>query len=127
VLRAEAAARLSDETQAAYGAAEAREDTDWLEVTAALQQRLLREAGVPVERMAAALWLLRSAAALFPHEAELAAIPLHVRHNRARQGSLVVGDAAPDVPLHPLADAAPISLLAACADAPTLLVAGSFT
>ena len=67
-------------------------------------------------------------AGLFPRDAELAAIPLHVRHNRARQGNLVVGDAAPDVPLHPLADGAPpTSLLAACAGAPTLLVAGSFT
>ncbi len=32
---------MSEETQAAYGAAEARQDTDWLEVTAVLQQRLL--------------------------------------------------------------------------------------
>ena len=128
-MRAEEAARLSDETQAAYAAAEAREDTDWLEVTDALQKRVLREGGVPPARMAAALFALRAAAQLLPHEPELAAIPLYVRHNRAAQGSLRAGDAAPDVPLHaPRAGGPATTLRAACAaPRPTLLVAGSFT
>ena len=39
-LHREEEARLSAETQAAYAAAEARHDTDWLEATEGLQERL---------------------------------------------------------------------------------------
>ena len=118
--------------QAAFGAAEAAEsDTDWLEVVSAMQKRILREAGVPSERMAAALWLLRSAAQLWPEDANLQAISGWVRHNRASAGTLVVGDPAPDVPLFPIEAATPpappSSVRCACAGKPTLLVAGSFT
>jgi len=130
VLRAEEAARLSDETQAAYAAAEREEgDSDWLEVTGRLQRRVLREHGVPPERMAAALFATRSAAALFPHDAELRGISLYVRHNRAQRGSLVAGDQLPDVPLYPPEPSmAATSLRAVCAgEQPTLLVAGSWT
>ena len=134
-LRAEEVARLSASTQAAYAAAEAREDTDWLDVTEELQQRVLRdEAGVPPAHMAAALFALRGAAQLFPRDAELRRIPLYVRHNRAEQGTLRAGDALPEVPLFPLRpaaaanDDAATSLRAVCAGMqPTLLVAGSFT
>ena len=134
-LRAEEVARLSASTQAAYAAAEAREDTDWLEVTEELQQRVLRdEAGVPPARMAAALFALRSAAQLFPRDADLRSIPLYVRHNRAERGALRDGDALPEVPLFPLRPAAnaaadgATSLRAVCAGTqPTLLVVGSFT
>lgn len=127
MLRAEADARLSDATQEAYGAAEMRDDADWLDVTADLQTRLLTEAGVPANRMAAALWLLRSAASLFPAD-PLCRIGVHVVHNRARAGELAAGDAAPDVPLYALGSgSAPTTLRAACDGAPTLLVAGSFT
>lgn len=127
MLRSEEAARLAEETQAAYAEAE-RGGSDWLQVTEALQKRLLREAGVPRERMAAALFALRAAAQLFPGDAELCSIPLYVRHNRAAQGSLREGDAVPDVLLHPLRRDGALSLRAACAGPlPTLLVAGSWT
>jgi hypothetical protein len=99
LLVAENAARLSAETQAAYAAAEAA-DADpafgWMEVTDALQRRLLRERGVAPEHEAAALRALRAATYTFP---ALAAIPLYRRFQRARAGSLAPGDAPPDVPL----------------------------
>ena len=127
MLRAEEAARRSEETQAAYGEAE-RGGSDWLQVTEALQRRLLREAGVAPERAAAALFALRAAAQLFPCDAELRSIPLYVRNNRAAQGSLREGDAVPDVLLHRGAAAHAVSLRTACAGPlPTLLVAGSWT
>ena len=148
-LVAEEAARHSTEVQGAYGAAEAEgSDTDWLEVTGAMQRRVLSEVGgVPSERMAAALWVLRSAHQLWPDDAELRQLSCWVRHNRAAAGKLAPGDAAPDVPLHALDDvplhaldggvgapsraaapvARPLSVRAACGGAPTLLVAGSFT
>ena len=132
LLRAENAARLSPETQAAYAAAEARDDTDWMEVTDALQRRLLRDAGVPPEREAAALRALRAATYTYP---ALAAIPLYRRFQRARAGELSPGDAAPDVRLLTPSGAATTLLAgaAACrvgadgiaAPLPLLLCAGS--
>jgi hypothetical protein len=100
LLHRENAARLSPATQALYAAAEARQDTDWMEVTDALQRRLLREAGVPPLSEAAALRALRAATHTYP---ALASIPLYVRHQRARAGELAPGPAAPDVPLLTLA------------------------
>ncbi len=42
---------------------------------------------------------LRRATLNFPDDAEIASIPLYVRNNRARRGTLRVGDKGPDVPL----------------------------
>jgi hypothetical protein len=125
-MRAEEAARLSMATQRAYAAAEARTDSSWLTVTADLQRRVLERAGVPSERMAAALYVLRAAAQLFPDDAELRAIPLQVRNNRACEGRLREGGQLVDLPLHHL-NSGTTSLSKACAGRPTLLVAGSFT
>ena len=129
MLRREEAERHSDAVQAAFGVAEAAgSETDWLEVVSAMQARVVVEAGVPSERRAAALWLMRSAASLWPDDDELRTISCWVRHNRASSGSLAVGDDAPDMPLHPIdGPTAATSLLRACARKPTLLVAGSFT
>lgn len=125
VLRAEEAARLSETTQLAYAEAEAR-GSDWLEVTEALQTRLLREAGVSSGRMAAALYVLRTATQLFTSNGELCSIPLYVRHNRAELGALRDGDALPDVTLYNLDESA-VSVRHACGDAPVLLISGSWT
>ena len=131
-LRAEETARLSSATQAAYGEAESGAhgtDGSWLEVTDALQQRVLTELGVPPDRMAAALFVLRAASQLFPDDAELRQLPLYVRHNRAQLGTLRPGDALPDVPLFsPDATGAATTLREACdGPQPTLVVAGSWT
>ena len=128
MLRAEEAQRLAPATQAAYGVAEASFDSDWLKVTEELQKRVLRQHGVPPARLAAALYLLRTATQLFPHDDELQRIPLYVRHNRAEQGDLQPGDPLPSVTLHSLQSGAPTTLACACdGPQPTLLVAGSFT
>ena len=58
-----------------------------------------------------------------------------MRHNRAAAGTLRVGDAAPELPLHPVGTPARPALGAhgassvarACAGKPTLLVAGSWS
>jgi hypothetical protein len=127
-LRAEEAERLSPATQAAYHEAEASGHSSWLEVTDALQRRVLQGHRVPRERMAAALFVLRAAAQLFPHDNDVQSIPLYVRHNRAEQGSLRAGDPLPVVRLHPLHTGATTTLPVECAGRqPVLLVAGSFT
>jgi len=135
-MHAENSARLSAATQAEYGAAEAAgSERDWLEVTDALQRSVVEAAGVPPERRAAALWLLRSAAQLWPADEEPRRASLWVRHNRAAAGTLRVGDAAPELPLHPVGTPARPALGAhgassvarACAGKPTLLVAGSWS
>ncbi len=62
ILSREDELRLSSETQAAYEAAEAHTSSiDWLEVTEGLQRRVLREAGVADNQMAAALTAMRTA------------------------------------------------------------------
>ena len=145
LLTREDTCRQSEATQAAYADAEAPgSDTDWLEVTAAMQERVLRESGVPQARMAAALWLLRSAHALWPQDARMRQVSCWVRHNRARNGTLTPGCPAPDLPLQPIeierekergassagasaGVAAVTSVQLVCAGKPTLLVAGSYT
>jgi hypothetical protein len=112
----------------AYHAAEASGHSSWLEVTDVLQRRVLQVHSVPPERMAAALFVLRAAAQLFPHDEDVQSIPLYVRHNRAEQGSLRAGDLIPLVTLHPPKPGTTTTLPVACAgQQPTLLVAGSFT
>lgn len=128
VLRREDAARRSPATQQAYAAAEASGTSDWMAVTRTLQETLLREAGVPPERMAAALHLLRGAAHIVGADALGDALPLYVRHNRATAGRLREGDRIPSaLRLHQL-DGTPLALGEAVGrGVPTLLVAGSWT
>lgn len=133
LLREEEEVRLSPQTQEVYGRVESGTaddgDGDWLDVTDRLQRDLVRRAGVPARREAAALWLLRCASQIFPSDPELmgpSAISLYVRHQRAGIGSLCAGDPAPDVPLLTL-EGSPTSVCTACGARPTLLVAGSFT
>jgi predicted mannosyl-3-phosphoglycerate phosphatase (HAD superfamily) len=127
ILRAEEAARHAPETQAAFAAAEQRDDSDWLAVADALQRRLLRDAGVPPLHEADALRHLRAATYTYP---ALAAIPVYRRMQRARAGTLIVGDAPPDVPLLTM-DGERTSLLEAASTLgqrkPVLLVAGSIS
>lgn len=130
MLRREEAARLSEETQAAYALAEAS-GSDWMHVTRRLQERLLSEAGVGPSRMAAGLHVLRCAASLFA-EATLAAhgaLPLYVRHNRASAGQLSEGDAVPaGLIVHDLdGSAVDFATTLSGRPVPTLLVAGSWT
>lgn len=135
VLRLEEQRRMSDEMQSKYADAEkTASDTDWMEVTNDMQTALLSEVGVPAERMAAALHLLRSAHRIWPDDAEVRSVSCWVRHNRAREGSLRAGERAPDVKLFlaPSEDdpSAPIqttSVNEMCDGKRTLVVSGSYT
>ena len=136
--------RLAPSTQRAYEAAEAgigRSGAgagDWLEVTDALQRRVVREfiwaedkgrvcgsaqqRDYNIEESKRTVTLschggareelllraLRSATSWYP---ALCSIPLYVRHNRARAGELKVGDRLPDAALR-LIDGTATSLVA---------------
>ena len=79
--------RLSPEGQAAFAAAEEKDDEDWMEVASRMQFAALREVGLaPTAKNVA---LLRAKALEHPE------IALYVRYNRCRQGELHVGDSAP--------------------------------
>ena len=98
MLRREAALRLDAATQREYAEVEAAGDdaVTWMEVTTALQRRVVAEWGFGGARARAALRALREIAPLRPD------VAFWARHNRARRGDLAAGDVAPDAPLAPL-------------------------
>ena len=130
MLRREHELRLSAETQAAYAAAGERPDA-WLAVTEALQLRVAAEAGFSApEDAAAAVAYLRAVQSNFAGDAEVLSIPLYVRFNRCRAGTLSPGDPAPDAPLLRADGATRCSvhaLHAALGRMPLLLLGGSYT
>ena len=78
--------------------------SDWIDhvdqlqriiISRKLQQLLQRE--VSENEVERGIYSLQTATIRYP---ELKSIPLYVRFNRARRGSLKVGDMAPDVPLY---------------------------
>ena len=86
-LKVENRMRLSPEGQAAFAAAEEKDDDDWMEAASRMQFQSLKEVGLaPTARNVA---LLRATALEHPE------IALYVRHNRCRKGELQVGDSAP--------------------------------
>jgi hypothetical protein len=132
MLRREEAQRLCAATQAAYGAA--RGADAWLAVTEALQRRVAAEAGFATPAAVdAAVAYLRCAQSTFAGDAEVLSVPLYVRFNRCRAGTLAPGDAAPDAPLLRADGRTPCSVhalhaaLTAGGARPLLLVGGSYT
>jgi hypothetical protein len=91
LLEAENEMRCSAGIQAKYAEAEKSVETDWMQVTDVARRELLAQRGLPATE--ASVQMLQRAAQSFPE------IPLYVRHNRCRQGSLAVGGAVPNVPL----------------------------
>ena len=82
--------RLSHDVQRRFEEAEKSGGTDWIEVACELQKQVLVEFNIdPTEK---ALHAYRCAA-------NKHGISLYVKYNRARQGDLVVGSDAPDVPM----------------------------
>ena len=70
--------------------------------------------------------ILRSAHQLYDND-EFHSLSLYVRHNRAKQGSLIVGDQAIDVQLLDM-NGEFVSLLSHChSHRPLLIIAGSYT
>ena len=92
LLRKEDALRTSEETQKLYTEAEKSYDTDWMEVTDALQRRILTEAGVSELLLEVALTHFRAAPYHYP---ALKQIPIYHRYQRSRQGPLNEGDSIP--------------------------------
>ena len=100
MLREEHSVRTAPETQALYTAAESTGASDWMEVTAELQDKLVQRYGfIDPWRKEIALNELRRATYNFPDDAEIQSIPLYVKFNKARQGNLRVGDKCPDMSL----------------------------
>ena len=116
--------RLSDEYQQRYREAESTssDSTSWLEVTDELQRAVVREFNLD-DDMEDALLCLRCATQIYP---DLKGIPLYVLFNRAREGDLQVGDAAPDVPVVQL-DGEEGRLFDGLPSTPTVLISGSYS
>ncbi len=137
MLRREDALRLSESTQAAFRSYRdaGRGPEGMLAVPTAVQLRVAEEFGVPPD---VGLEALRCAPALLPGDDEVPTLSLYRRHNRCVDGSLNVGDLAPDVELFPVCGSARAScglfspsrglhsLLAGCARG-LILIAGSYT
>eukprot|EP01113_Clastostelium_recurvatum_P017685 TRINITY_DN2086_c0_g1_i1.p1 TRINITY_DN2086_c0_g1~~TRINITY_DN2086_c0_g1_i1.p1 ORF type:complete len:218 (-),score=35.16 TRINITY_DN2086_c0_g1_i1:584-1237(-) len=87
--------RLSPEYQKRYEEAERQETTSWLVVTELLQKQVITEFKLD-DDMDVALFFLRCATEIYP---DLRDIPLYVVHNRARDGYLMEGQEAPNVPV----------------------------
>jgi hypothetical protein len=92
LLQREQALRTNAKTQQAYTEAERSFDTDWMEVTDALQRKILVEAGVSEQEIETALADFRAAPYHYP---ALKQIPIYHRYQRSRQGPLKEGDPIP--------------------------------
>lgn len=101
MLKRENDLRISPETQKLYEAAERSADTDWMEVTGRLQQQVASEFGFKEsEQNKMAVDTLRSARAQFAAEdPSILDLAVYLKYNRARRGTISVGDTAPNVPL----------------------------
>ena len=104
-LRAECAIRRSASVQASYDADDAEDgacesNLDGVDqVAQGAQIAALRECGVAESDLPAALAALRAAQSLYPGDADVRAAAFYIEHNRAEDGSLRVGDKAPDCKL----------------------------
>lgn len=99
-----------------------------MDVIAHLQTQLIKQAigdDATDQEIQHGLNILRSAHQLYDYD-EFHNLSLYVRHNRAKQGHLKVGDLAPDVQLLNM-NGESTSLLSYCHDRPLLLIAGSYT
>jgi hypothetical protein len=92
--------RLSPDTQVLYAQAELSADTDWMEVTEQLQERLVREFGYESPGdIRKALNALRGARGDYPDDLEIVQLANYMKFNRARRGDLECEMDAPNVPL----------------------------
>jgi hypothetical protein len=98
LLQREAELRKAPETQMAMQAAEESVDSVWMDVVHDIQCRIVKDSGISLND-------LRKAALRHPE------IAFWVKHNRARRGSLKVGDPAPDIRLCRAVDGSSTSLL----------------
>ncbi len=115
--------RRSPEWIEEFSVAEKSPDTDWIEVAEKLQKQVLWDFGHSITnpQLRDNLRKLRPGAHDHPD------LALHVRFNRARQGSLQIGQEAPDVRLVDCADASTTNLCSTSADQTHVILAGSFS
>ncbi|CAF1433075.1 unnamed protein product [Rotaria sp. Silwood1] len=122
--------RLSQETQQLLSNIEDRKDIDWMDVIADLQTNLIKEAigeDATEEEIQCGLRIFRSAHQLYANDDEFHNLSLYVRHNRAKQGNLHIGDSAMDVKLLNI-NGEFVSLLSYFqSNRPLLIIAGSYT
>ena len=91
MLKRENELRLSESVQRRFEEAErSGANTDWIEVASEVQKEVLHEFGIKASEKA--LHAYRCAA-------NKHGVSLYVQHNRAREGDLITGSTAPDVPV----------------------------
>jgi len=120
--------RLCEETQKAYYRQEDRDDDPMQgsrEVTEAVQLQVAREFGFKDPWIG--VQCLRLLPSLFPGDDELFNIPFYRRFNRAKQGLIKVGDAAPNIPVIPLDSAAERLLYDRNQTRPLVIFASSYS
>jgi len=122
--------RLSEQTQQLLSSIEDRTDIDWMDVIAELQTKLIKEAigdDATDNEIQHGLSILRSAHQLYSNDDEFHNLSLYIRHNRARQGNLNIGDQAIDIQLLNM-NGQFVSLLSYIhPNRPLLIIAGSYT
>ena len=116
--------RLSEEYQQALDQLGECEDAEVEALYLELQHKVARQAGLPAS---VGVKVLRSFQTLFPNDAELQSIPLYVKYNRSKQGSLREGDTVPATPLATLNGNVRLlgSHLSSLPNKPQVLVSGS--
>jgi hypothetical protein len=106
MLIAENDIRLSSDMQARYREAEDSTTTDWMAVTIQMQRTLVcQQLGIDVqdeEKIGEALYALRTAHLQYPDDEEFRTIPLYIKYNITRFGSLLKGHDAPNVNMIPI-------------------------
>ncbi|CAF3094587.1 unnamed protein product [Rotaria sp. Silwood2] len=122
--------RLSQETQQLLSSIEDRKDIDWMDVIADLQTNLIKEAigeDATEDEIQCSLRIFRSAHQLYSNDNDFHNLSLYVRHNRAKQGNLQVGDSAINIQLLNM-NGEFVSLLSYFhSNRPLLIIAGSYT
>jgi len=123
MLKRENELRLCEETQNKYYEAEKRSDIDWMKITEELQIRVLNE--FEISNIEEGLYGLRTSAFAYP---ELNDIPLYVKYNRTRSGTLSKGDVFPNVSLVNL-DLSIVELSYFCRkkNTPLVIIGGSYS
>lgn len=122
MLRREAEERRSPKVQQAMEQAEFSADAEWMDVIDRLQHRIVRDVMSQNNNSSVTVNDLRQAALRHPE------IAFWVKYNRARQGQLNVGDAAPNVPVLRAIDSQVTTLLGTHQSSkPCVVVAGSWS
>jgi hypothetical protein len=122
LLQREVELRLAPETQAEMERAEQSVNTEWMDCVANLQECIVFQHNQSLDTPLVTVRDLRLAALCHPE------IAFWVKYNRARNGTLRVGDTAPNVPLVVARNEQPTTLLRTKhATKPTVVIAGSWS